>query len=91
MFINEIAILVASMIIPFSFVFSIYFKAWKVCPMGVVMVGIFSLILGLKSFDVIPGEYWIATHLFLISIISLLVMLFVVFKNFKNYCETKKL
>ena len=81
MFINEIAILVASMVIPFSFIFNIYFKAWKICPMGVVMVGIFSLILGLRFLDVIGGEYWIATHLFLISIISLMVMIFVVCKN----------
>lgn len=84
MLINEIAILVASMVIPFSFIFSIYFKAWKICPMGVVMVGIFSLILGLRFLDVIGGEYWIATHLFLISTISLMAMMFVVVKNFKR-------
>lgn len=89
MLINEIAILVSSMVIPFSFIFSIYFKAWKIYPMGVVMVGIFSLILGLRFLDVIDSEYWIATHLFLISTISLMVMIFVVFKNFKGYCERR--
>ncbi|WP_418179780.1 hypothetical protein ACNSOO_04760 [Aliarcobacter lanthieri] len=87
---NELAFVVAGMIVPFAFIFSIYFRVWKTCPIGFIMVALFSLILSLRAFNIVPAEKWIATHLFIISFISVLVMCYVVWHNFKKYCRGKE-
>lgn len=88
--IEDIAFAVASLVIPFTFIFSIYFKVWKHCPIGFIVVTLFSLLLGLKALNIVPEGRWIATHLFIISFISILVMCYVVWLNFKKYCKRDK-
>lgn len=85
--INDISYAIAGMVIPFAFIFSIYFKVWRSCPIGFIILGLFSLILLLKVLNVVPGELWVATHLFIISFISFLIMCYVVFLNFKKHCR----
>ena len=85
--IEDIAYAVVGMTIPFAFIFGIYFKVWRNCPIGFVMLGLFTLILLLKALGVIPSELWVATHLFIISFIAFLIMGYIVFLNFKQNCK----
>ena len=88
--IEDIAYAITSLVLPFTFIFSIYFKIWKDCPVGFIVVSLFASLLGLKALNIVPDDKWVATHLFVISFISILVMCYIVWINFKKYCKKDK-